>query len=107
MDIASLSWRDYLVFISFVASIAGLLLIPSGKQTQAEDFEEIERSLFQMSFTYWLVYCVAFGLLKLKLPEWEMLLVSLKLTVVFSYLLTFCCILALPLHRISKQYAAK
>lgn len=105
MHVANLNWHDYLVFISFIASIAGLFLLYSPKQTQLEDFEAIERSLFQMSFAYWIVYCVAFSILKLELPEWETLIMSLRLTAVIAYMLTFCCILSLPLHRLAKQYA--
>jgi hypothetical protein len=105
MQIANLHWHDYLVLISFVGSIAGLILLYDPKRTQGEEFEEIERSLIQMCFAYWLVYCVAKGILRLELPDWETLVMSLKLTAVISYLLTFCCILSLPLHRISKQYA--
>lgn len=104
MQIANLNWHDYWVLISFVGSIAGLFLLYDPKRTGAEEFEQIERSLMQMCFTYWLVYCVAKGILKLELPEWETLLMSLKVTAVISYMLTFCCILSLPLHRLSKQY---
>ena len=105
MHVANLSWQDSLVFLSFLGSIAGLWLLFNSKQTQAEDLEATERSLFMMTFAYWLVYCVARGILKLELPEWETLLMSLKITGVISYMLTFCCIVSLPLHRLSRQYA--
>lgn len=105
MQIATLSWHDYLVFISFFASIAGLVLLLTSSQTQAEEVEETERMLLLMSFTYWLVYCVAIGIEKVKLPDWEILLISVRLTAIIAYLLTFCCILMLPLHRLASRYA--
>lgn len=105
MEMANLIWRDYLVFISFIGSIAGLILLYSLKQNQTEEFDSTERLLLLMSFTYWLVYCVAFGLQKFNLPDWEVLRLSLQVTTVFSYFLTFCCTLILPLYRFASQYA--
>ncbi|MFB2919110.1 hypothetical protein [Aerosakkonema funiforme] len=96
-----LLWHDYLIFISFIGSIAGLWLIFDRKQTQVDEVEETERSLLMMSFAYWIVYCVAVGVQKFDLPEWDILLTSLQLTAAISYFLTFCCVLILPLHRFS------
>lgn len=101
MQIQNLLWHDYLVLISFIASIAGLYLLLDGKQTEVEEREEAERMLLLMSFTYWIVYCFAVGIQKFQLPEWDILLTSLQLTAAISYFLTFCCILILPLYRFS------
>lgn len=95
----NLSWHDYLVLISFAACVTGLFLLSDGNQTQADDLEETEETLFRMSFAYWMVYCVAFGIQKIALPDWEILLLSLKITAALSYFLTFACVLCLPLHR--------
>ncbi len=99
-------WHDYWVVVSFVACIAGLFLLFNTKH-QAGELEATERSLSAMSFSYWMVYCVAFGIQKIDLPEWETLLLSLKLTTAFSYFLTFSCILSLPLHRFALWQNAK
>ena len=103
-----LNWHDYIVIISFVASIAGLILLGDSRNSKAMDdslrdsfaartlSEEI---LIKMSFTYWIVYCISVFALKLHIPEDNWLLHSLKLTTVLSYLLTASSILSLPLQR--------
>lgn len=103
----NLIWHDYWVVVSLIACITGLSLLFNTKQAQADDLEETERSLLMMSFSYWMVYCVAFGIQKIDLPEWETLLLSLKLTTAFSFFLTFSCILSLPLHRFALWQNAK
>lgn len=101
---ASLNWHDYLVFASFWAAIAGLILLSHKNQTQPEDGEATERVLLMMSFTYWIVYCVAIGIQKFRLPDWDILLMSLQITAILAYFLTFCCVLILPLHRLASRY---
>ncbi|MEH1792555.1 MULTISPECIES: hypothetical protein [unclassified Nostoc] len=90
--------HESVVAVSFVACILGLVLLWDSKQ-QKSDVEETEVILFRMSFTYWLVYCVAFGIEKIILPEWESVVMTLKITTALSYFLTFSCILSLPLHK--------
>ena len=105
-----LNWHDNLVIVSFVASIAGLLLLGDKGDSQPTDdslrdsfaartlSEEI---MIEMSFSYWIVYCISVFGLKLHLPEDSWLLLSLKLTTVLSYLLTASSILSLPLQRMA------
>ena len=90
--------HEFVVAVSCVACIIGLVLLWDGKQ-QKNDVEETERILFRMSFTYWLVYCVAFGIEKIVLPDWESVLMTLRITTALSYFLTFSCIVSLPLHK--------
>ncbi|MCC5615866.1 hypothetical protein LC605_12455 [Nostoc sp. CHAB 5836] len=90
--------HEFVVAVSFVACIIGLVLLWDGKQ-QTNDVEETERILFRMSFSYWLVYCVAFGIEKMVLPDWESVLMTLRITTALSYFLTFSCIVSLPLHK--------
>ena len=99
MQMLNLGWHDYLVLLSFAACVTGLFLLSDGKKTQADDLEETEETLFRMTFAYWMVYCVAFGIQKIALPDWEILLLNLKITAALSYFLTFACVLCLPLHR--------
>lgn len=104
-----ISWHDALLVFSFFAAIAGLLLALSDKTTESNTPEETDRALTLMIFAYWLVHCVAIGVQKLIIPEgdalltpeWETALTSVRLTAVLSYLLTFACVLSLPLHRVS------
>lgn len=97
-----LHWHDYLIFLSFIASIAGLGLLYK-PQAQIDETEEAERVLLRMTFAYWMVYCIAASLQKIVLPDWDILLLNLKLTTVLSYFLTFSCLVCLPLHRISSR----
>lgn len=98
MYLASPIIHEFFVAISFVACIAGLILLWENK-TEAESSEDTEIILFRMSFSYWLVYCFAFGIEKLFLLESEILITTLRITTALSYFLTFSCILSLPLHR--------
>ena len=93
-----LNWHDYLVILSFVASIAGLFLLGGNRNLQPTDdslrdsFVDrtlSEQTMIKMSFTYSIVYCISVFGLKLHLPEDSWLLHSLKLTTVFSYLFCF------------------
>ena len=97
-----LNWHDYLVMVSFVAAIAGLLLLGDNRNSEAADDRTLsEEILIKMSFTYWIVYCISVFALKLHLPEESWLLHSLKLTTILSYLLTASSILSLPLQRMA------
>jgi len=105
-----LNWHDYVVILSFVASIAGLLLLGDIRNSVLTDdsvrdsFADrtlSEEILIKMSFTYSIVYCTSVFALKLHLPEDSWLLHSLKLTTVLSYLLTASSILSLPLQRMT------
>ncbi|MBW4641649.1 MAG: hypothetical protein KME23_01245 [Goleter apudmare HA4340-LM2] len=98
MHSVNLFSHEFVVAVSFVACIAGLLLLWDGKP-QKDDIEETERILLRMSFSYWLVYCVAFGIDKIALPDWESIQMTLRITTALSYFLTFSCVLSLPLHR--------
>jgi Fe2+ transport system protein B len=93
------SWHDYLVVFSSIAAIAGLALAITGKSE--DPLTATDRTLFLMIFTYWLVYCVATISQKLIHLEWEWewMLFSIRLTGLIAYLLTFTCIVSLPLHR--------
>jgi hypothetical protein len=98
MQSLNLICHEFVVAVSFVACIVGLILLWNSKQ-QNDDAEETELILFRMSFSYWIVYCVTFGIEKIVLPNWEPLVMTLKITAALSYFLTFSCILSLPLHK--------
>ena len=100
---ATFSWHDYLMMLSFVSAIAGLALLLLEKAGSETDAEVADRVLLMMTFAYWLVYCASAVALRLVQPEWETVLLSVKLTGVLSYLLTATCVLSLPLHRVSVQ----
>ncbi|KAF3890519.1 MULTISPECIES: hypothetical protein [Nostocales] len=95
--------HDSVVAVSFVACIVGLLLLWERKQNN-DEAEETEKVLFRMSFSYWLVYCVAFAIEKVVLPDWETLLMTLRITTALSYFLTFSCVVSLPLHKLAMRH---
>ena len=103
MSSVNLVCHDFFVLLSFMACIAGLLLLWERKQ-QKDEAEETERILFRMSFSYWLVYCVAFAIEKIVLPDWETIMMSLRITAALSYFLTFSCIVSLPLHKFAVHH---
>jgi peptidoglycan biosynthesis protein MviN/MurJ (putative lipid II flippase) len=95
--------HNFAVVASSVACILGLLLMWDSNKPK-NDAEETEQILVKMSFSYWLVYCISFGIQKAILPDWHNLLVTLKITAALSYFLTFSCILSLPLHKFSMRH---
>ncbi|MFM2063623.1 MAG: hypothetical protein RLZZ507_3294 [Cyanobacteriota bacterium] len=98
MCLINLFCHEFVVAVSFVACIAGLWLLRENKK-QKDEAQATEEVLLRMSFAYWLVYCIAFGIEKMVLPNWESLTMTLKITTALSYFLTFSCILSLPLYK--------
>jgi hypothetical protein len=98
MPTVNLCCHEFVVAISSVACILGLWLLKDNNSA-IDDAQETEESLLRMSFAYWLVYCMAFGIEKIFLFDWEAIIVSLKITLALSYFLTFSCILSLPLYK--------
>ncbi|MBW4549746.1 MAG: hypothetical protein KME35_01275 [Aphanocapsa sp. GSE-SYN-MK-11-07L] len=93
------SWHDYLLAASAIAAIAGLGLLFERKQSESiSERRATSETLLRMTFVYWIVYCLAVGLQRFDLPDINGLAVSLKLTALFSYFLTFSSLLCLPLH---------
>lgn len=91
--------HDFAVMVSFFACIFGLFLSQKSQYIAKDEAGETERILFQMSFSYWLVYCCAFAAQKFVNTDIESITTSLKITTALSYFLTFSCILSLPLHK--------
>ncbi|RAM52093.1 hypothetical protein BLD44_016565 [Mastigocladus laminosus UU774] len=98
MASVNLICHNFFVAVSFVACIIGLFLLWDNKQ-QKNDVDATEVILFRMTFCYWLVYCIAFGIEKLVFPHWEAIHMTLRITTALSYFLTFSCIVSLPLHK--------
>jgi hypothetical protein len=100
MSTANLNCHDYFVLISFFACIVGLWLLSD----RNNELEETEQTLLGMIFAYWLIYCIAVSVLHLNLPEDWQIVQNLRLTGIFSYLLTFSCLVSLPLHKLSVRH---
>jgi hypothetical protein len=100
MHTVNLFCHGFVVAVSSIACIVGLVLLRDCKQ-QKNEATETEEILLRMSFSYWLVYCIAFGIEKVLVPNWEELTMTLRITTALSYFLTFSCVLSLPLHKFS------
>jgi|GEM_PF-274843 hypothetical protein len=93
--------HEFVVAVSSVACILGILILRVNSPKNQDNAQEIEENLLKMTFSYWLVYCVAFGMEKVILPHWEYLIMTLKITTALSYFLTFSCIVSLPLYKLA------
>jgi hypothetical protein len=91
--------HGFVVAVSSVACVLGIVLLWYPSSKQVTELQEAEETLLRMSFSYWLVYCIAFGIEQVVLPDWESLTLTLRITATLSYFLTFSCILSLPLHK--------
>ena len=100
-----LSLHELLIIGSSFACVAGISLLVSDRNSTKDDVEAADYMLMLMTFAYWLVYCGAVGLQKVLLPEWEVAMLSAKLTSVIAFLLTASCILSLPLNRVADRQA--
>lgn len=100
---SELSLHELLIIFSSFACVAGISLLVSDRGSTKDDVESADYMLMLMIFVYWLVYCGAVGLQKLILPEWEIAMLSAKLTSVIAFLLTASCILSLPLNRVADR----
>ncbi|WP_287127556.1 hypothetical protein [Candidatus Cyanaurora vandensis] len=91
-----LSLHGVMVLLSMVASLAGLMLV-----SRDAGLEDNKYLLLSMTFGCWLVYCLAWTLLRITPPEFEQIISSLRFTVGISYLFTFTCIVSLPLYAVT------
>ncbi len=99
--------QEYINLASFFASVLGLYLLFNDKSTPTaqatREVEDPDTMLIALSFGYWIIHCVALSAQKWVQPDWEIVLLSLKFATVLSYLLTFSCVLSLPLNRIASR----
>ncbi len=103
-----LLWHDWVLLSSTIACTVALWLLSF--RYKNDDLDVSELILLRLTFSYWLVYCFAsviqrfvmsmFQLTEWDTLEWDILGLSLKLTAVVSYLLTFACVLTLPFHHL-------
>jgi hypothetical protein len=96
-------WIEYIRFASFCACVIGLFILYNDDSTQ-KDFGEANWNLMAFGFGYWTVNCLAHAVQQWFCPDCGSVWLSMKFTDLFSLLLTFCCVLSLPLNRISGQH---
>jgi hypothetical protein len=99
-----LSWHDTVLLISGLASVVGLYFFCQPQIVELTEAEAAQETLVRMTFVYWLVYCGAkFSeqVCEVVSQDW---ICSLHLLRLLSYLLTFCCVLSLPLHLVEQRH---
>ena len=107
LNMSHTSLHESAVFLSFFASIFGILLALKVDSKHLTEVEDTDRMLMLMTFAYWLTYCISFGLQHLISSELELIFTPIRLTGVLAYLLTFTCALSLPLHKVAMRQVEK
>jgi hypothetical protein len=95
-------WIEYVRFASFVASAIGLYILYNDASTQ-KDFGESSWNLMSFGFGYWALNCVAHATQQWICPDCDAVWMSVKFTDLFSLLLTFSCLMSLPLNQIAAK----
>lgn len=99
------SLHTLLLGLSFPSALLGLTLVlkTATPEAEASDGQVTTEHLLRMIFVYWAVYCLAAFGQKLLLPAYPELAVPLRLTGIFTYLLTLASVLCLPLNYIETR----
>jgi hypothetical protein len=93
-------WIESVQLLSFFASVAGLFVLCNDRSTQ-DDFQDANWMLMAMTFGYWIIHCVTRIGGDCLCEDWTVAVMSVKMTALFSMLLTFSCALSLPLNLIA------
>jgi hypothetical protein len=98
-----ISWHDWILVISSIASVAGLYFYGRSPIKVPSEAEAAQETLVRLTFVYWIVYCCAHWGEQACTALSPSLTCSLRLLMLLSYLLTFCCALSMPLHLIEQR----
>jgi hypothetical protein len=100
----NLSWHEYLVTLSCFTSVVGLIAFGRAQDKDPTESKAMQETVVRMTFVYWIVYCLSsFGDRMGDLMPQDFAC-SLRILALLSYVLTFCCILTLPLQFIERHY---
>ncbi|WP_404784616.1 hypothetical protein [Altericista sp. CCNU0014] len=99
----TLSWHDSILLVSCFASVAGLYFYGRSQAEDPTDAEAAHETLVRLSFVYWLVYCASNWGEQICASSSQGLACSLRVLGLFSYILTFSCVLSVPLHAIEQR----
>ncbi len=95
-------WIESVQLVSFFASVIGLFVLCNDRSTR-KDFREADWMLMAMTFGYWMIHCVTRISSGCLCEDWTIAIMGLRLTTLFSMLLTFSCALSLPLNLIASK----
>jgi hypothetical protein len=86
-----------------MASVVGLYFYGRSPVENLSQAEADRETLVRLTFAYWIVYCCARWVEQACLDFSQSLTCSLRLLMLLSYLLTFCCVLSLPLQLLEQR----
>jgi hypothetical protein len=89
--------------ISGIASVTGLYFYGRSPLESLSEAKAVRETLVRLTFAYWIVYCCAHWGERACIDFSLSLTCSLRLLMLLSYILTFCCVLSLPLHLIEQR----
>jgi hypothetical protein len=95
-----LSWHHWILVLSALCSFVGLCWLCADRNDNLTDAETTHQTLFRMAFAAWLMYCAS--TLGEALCQNFAEDCGLRVLSALSYVVTFCCVLGLPLHAIEQ-----
>lgn len=108
---AIVSLHDSLLIFSGLTSVVGIGYTYASALKDPTESEAMQETLVRLTFVYWSVFCsasLAVGLGDRIVPFFPNdVACRLKLLTLLSFMLTFCCLLSLPLHLIEQHQQAK
>jgi hypothetical protein len=100
----NLSWHEYLVILSCFTSVVGLIAFGRNQDEDPTDAQAMQETLVRMTFAYWIVHCLSSFSDRIGDIMPQDFACSLRILALLSYVLTFCCVLTLPLQFIEQHY---
>jgi hypothetical protein len=98
-----LSWHDVLLIFSGLTSLAGVGYVYRWAIEEPTASQALQETLMRLTFVYWIVFCVSSLGQRLVTFLSSDLAYQLKILSLLCFMLTFCCLLSLPLHLIERQ----
>jgi hypothetical protein len=98
-----LSWHDSFLLLSSLTSVVGLGYVYRIALKDPTESETMRETMIRLTFVYWIVFCLSsFGdrFLSFLPYDWSC---RLKILSLLCFMLTFCCVLSLPLHFIEQR----
>ncbi len=98
-----LSWHDSILLCSGLTSLAGVGYTYCIALKDPTESEAMQETMVRLTFVYWIVFCLSSlgDRLSTFLPY--DLSCRFKILSLLCFMLTFCCVLSLPMHLIEQR----
>jgi hypothetical protein len=98
-----LSWHDALLLFSGLTSAIGVGYTYRFAMKDPTDSQATQETLVRLTFVYWTVFCLSsLSERFLSFLPYD-LSCRLKILTLLCFMLTFCCLVSLPLHFIEQR----